>query len=610
MTGPPADALGCAVAAGPEGGDARVPALGVRVVDGAFSATIWGHGAARARIVRVADGRAWELAPSHAPLALWSGRLDGLAHGDRYLVEVDRQRHPDPWARAQPDGVDGPSAAVDPAAIGAVEPGTAGRPPHPPLRPEDVVVYELHVGTFTPEGTLDAVAAKLGHLASLGVTHIELMPLASFPGERGWGYDGIAWQAVHHRYGGPEALVRLVDQAHVVGLGVIVDVVFNHVGPTGDHRYRACGPFFTDRHRTPWGDAINLDGPGSDVVRATILQAAAWWLGPIGADGLRVDACHALVDQRPRHILAELTGAVRAAHPSCYLVAESGLNDPRVVRPEAQGGWGFDADWADDLHHALRAILTGDDRGWLGDFGAVAQLAKAFHRPLVHDGTWSAYRGRHFGAPVDDVAPHRYVTFAHDHDQVGNRPFGDRLPLEVRAVALMCTLLAPSTPMLFMGDEHDEPGPFQFFTDHTDPSIAEATRQGRRDEFRDLAGPDGAEVPDPQDPATFERSKLAWRVDARSLAAERRCRDLLRLRRWMGGGEAQATFDEAACWLRVDRRRWTMVANLAPMAQEVVVPAGAVAFRTHPEVAVVAGGDEHVARLPAFGGVVVERAGT
>jgi maltooligosyltrehalose trehalohydrolase len=513
-------------------------------------------------------------------LGTWVAELPGWRHGDRYRVEVDGEALPDPWSRWQPEGTTGPSAAVDPAAIGAVAPGTGGRPDRPRHRPADTVIYELHVGTFSAAGDFAGVAGRLGALADLGVTHVELMPVAEFPGHHGWGYDGIFWTAAQSSYGGPAGLVALVDAAHDAGLGVILDVVYNHVGPTGDPVYDAFGPFFTDRHQTPWGRAVNVDGPGSGGVRQTILQSAAWWVGEVGVDGIRVDACHAIVDQSARHVLAELTDHVRAVHPGAVTIAESGLNDPRTVRPEAAGGWGFDADWADDFHHALRTLLTDDRQGWYADFGSVADLAKAFHRPYVHDGTWSAYRGRRFGAPAHDVAPERFVVFDQDHDQVGNRPLGDRLPADARPLAALCTLLSPFTPMLFMGEEHGEDAPFQFFSDHRDDLIADATRGGRRREFADFTAATGEEVPDPQDPATFERSHLSWDRDPALVDLYRR---LLAARRELPRVEPVVTFDEDARWLRVERGASVLVANFAAAPQAVPCPAGRVVVATHPD---------------------------
>ena len=536
----------------------------------------------------------------------WTCPISWLRHGQRYEVAVDGVRGPDPWSRWQPDGSAGRSAVVDPTVIGAVEPGTLGRPARPARTLADAVIYELHVGTFSASGDFPGVIEHLGGLADLGITHVELMPVNQFPGRHGWGYDGIFWSAAHHAYGGPARLVQLVDAAHEAGLGVLLDVVYNHIGPEGGELYDRFGPFFTDAHETPWGKGINVDGPGSAAVRETILQSAAWWVGSIGVDGLRVDACHAIVDTSPRHVLAELTDRVHAFHPRALLVAESGLNDPKVVRPEAAGGWAFDADWSDDFHHALRTLVTDDRQGWYADFGHVADLAKAFHRPLVHDGTWSAYRGRTFGAPAEDVAPEHFVVFDQDHDQVGNRPLGDRMPPEARPLAALCTLLSPYTPMLFMGEEHGEDAPFLYFSDHEDPFLADATRDGRRREFADFTAATGTEIPDPQDAATFQRSKLTWAGDPRLADLYRR---LLALRpqipRVGPGREAEVTFDEAAGWLRVDRGTSVLLANFARSPSRVPAPPGWVELATHRGTADrIDPADPHLL-LPALGGALL-----
>jgi maltooligosyltrehalose trehalohydrolase len=433
------------------------------------------------------------------------------------------------------------------------------------------------------------------------VTVLELMPVNQFPGDRGWGYDGIFWSAAQHSYGGPAELVRLVDAAHELGMAVILDVVFNHVGPTGDTLLGAFGPFFTDRHRTPWGPAVNVDGPGSDAVRRTILQTADWWVGAVGFDGLRVDACHAIVDQGARHVLAALTDRVHQIRAGALAVAESGLNDPRVVRDECAGGWGFDADWADDFHHALRTLVTDDRRGWLIDFGEVAQLAKAFDRPFVHDGTWSAYRDRTFGGPAASVDPSRFVVFSQNHDQVGNRPTGDRLPREARPLAALCTLFSPSTPMLFMGEEYGEDAPFQFFTDHRDPFIADATRDGRRAEFAGFA--EDGEVPDPQALSTFEASRLTREEDAELQELYRR---LIVLRSSIRSDTTATELDESARWLRVERGGWRLVANFSGRAVAIPCRPGGIEVATHAAVrwGQTAAGDPAVV-APARSGAIV-----
>jgi maltooligosyltrehalose trehalohydrolase len=579
--------------------------LGARALPGGgFALGVWAPAAERVAVVLDPGGeaeRTLALARREpADRGGWCGAVAEASHGDRYLLEVDGTRVADPWSRWQPEGTDGPSAFVDPAAIGAGAPGDGGRPARPDPLPAHRVIAELHVGAASAAGTFDGLVPRLDHLAALGVTHVELMPVAQFPGDHGWGYDGIFWSAAQHSYGGPAGLVRFVDEAHARGLGVILDVVFNHVGPTGAETYRAFGPFFTDRHTTPWGDAVNVDGPGSDGVRATILAAARWWVGEIGVDGLRVDACHAIVDQSARHVLAELTAEVRALHPGAWLIAESGLNDPRVVRREAAGGWGFDADWADDFHHALRTLLTNDREAWLRDFGRVAQLAKAFDRPLVHDGCWSAYRQRTFGAPAGDVDPGAFVVFSQNHDQVGNRPLGDRPPPDARPLAACCTLFSPATPLLFLGEEIGEHAPFPFFSDHRDPFIADATREGRRREFADFAAAHGTEVPDPQDPATFDAAKPAWRPDP---AVAELYRALLARRRLLPRREVRTTFDEEARWLVVERGPWTLVANFADDEATVPCRPGRVEVATHPGVAFDEGGGG--LRVPAKGGAWV-----
>jgi maltooligosyltrehalose trehalohydrolase len=550
---------------------------------GGFRACIWAPGASRVRIVPAAPGADEVSADAAARFGageavrglhgLWTADLPGVEHGDRYRIELDGVTHRDPWSRWQPDGCDGPPAALDPRAIGATAVGRGARPPRPELDPEATILYELHVGAFTRGGGLVDVIPALDRLVALGVTHIELMPVAQFPGRHGWGYDGIFWSAVQHSYGGPAAFVALVDAAHERGLGVIADVVYNHVGPTGGEVYEAFGPFFTDRHQTAWGPAVNVDGPGSDAVRETVFQAAEWFVDDLGVDGLRVDACHAIVDQSARHVLAELTDRVRGVHPGAVLIAESGRNDPATVRAEDAGGWGFDGDWADDFHHSLRAVLTGDRRAWLGDFGSVEHLARAFTEPYLHDGRWSEYRQRRFGASARAEDPHRFVVFSQNHDQVGNRPLGDRPPAPVRDLAALCTLLSPYVPMVFMGEELGEDAPFLFFTDHTNGFIADATREGRRREFAHLADDDGLEVPDPQDPRTFERSWLAEPGDA---GTEDLYRRLIELRRRVVTDRPDVAFDEARRWIRLRYEAATIVMNPSDVACEVACPRGEV----------------------------------
>ncbi len=429
--------------------------------------------------------------------------------GDDYAFVVDGRALPDPRSPFQPEGVHGPSR-VDDAPFAWTDGDWSG------LTLQTAVIYELHVGTFSPEGTFDGVIGKLDHVRGLGVTAIELMPVAEFPGTRGWGYDGVDLYAAHHAYGGPEGLRRLVNECHGRGLAVVLDVVYNHLGPDGNF-LPAFGPYFTDRYRTPWGDALNLDAPGSDGVRDFLLDNACRWLSEFHIDGLRLDAVHAIVDTSAVHILEELAQRVRAieAATRCtrWLIAESDLNDPRIVRSPKSGGYGLDAQWSDDFHHALHALLTGERTGYYVDFGRVADLATALQSAYVYAGRYSRFRGRRFGRPANGINGARFVAYMQNHDQVGNRALGERsgqlltsAQLKIAAALVLCS---PFTPMLFAGEEWGAVTPFQYFTDHQEPALAGAVRGGRR---KELASFDwrGVSPPDPQDPQTFERSKLDW----------------------------------------------------------------------------------------------------
>jgi maltooligosyltrehalose trehalohydrolase len=434
----------------------------------------------------------------------------------------------------------------------------------------DAVIYELHVGTFTQAGTFDAAIEHLPALADLGFTVVEVMPVAEFPGERGWGYDGVFLWSAQSSYGGPEGFARFVDAAHAAGLAVILDLVPNHVGASGAQALEAFGAYFTDRYGTFWGRAINYDDALSDGTREWLVQAGEAWVTDLHLDGFRLDAIHAVYDMSARHVLAQFADRVHAARPGALVIAESGLNDPKVMRPEAAGGLGHDAAWADDFHHALRTLLTGDRDGYYAEFGDVEQLAKAFRRPHVHDGRYSTFRRRRFGAPADDVPPHGFVVFSANHDQIGNRAFGDRLPREVRALAAMCTLFSPFVPLVFQGEEYGEDAPFQFFTDHIDEDIAEATRKGRREEFASFAAFSGEDVPDPQALETFMRSKLTRVADPEIADLYRR---MLALRRELPPGDVdEVAFDADVPSLRVTRGPWTLVCDFNQMSGEVLGP--------------------------------------
>jgi maltooligosyltrehalose trehalohydrolase len=447
---------------------------------------------------------------------VWRGRVEGASAGDDYLLVLDGERErPDPRSRFQPYGVHGPSRLVD-----------LGPRPAPFATPalRDLVFYELHCGTFTPEGSFDAAATRLPHLVELGVNAVEVMPVAAFPGSRGWGYDGVALFAVHQAYGGPAAFRRFVDACHQAGLAVVLDVVYNHLGPDGNY-LAEFGPYFTDAATTDWGPAVNLDGPGSDFVRGFVLDNAEQWVAGYGVDGLRLDAAQALHDRSSVHILEELATRVHAARPGSVVVTESDLHQPLLVE-----AYGVDADWADDLHHALHVALTGETSGWYDGYQPLETLAKALVTGWVFTGQYYPALDRRHGRDPVGLGGERFVVCSQNHDQVGNRAFGERLASlvgpDLDAVASVLVACSPFLPLLFQGQEWGSTRPFLYFTDHG-PGLAESVRQGRRAEF---AGFDWAgEVPDPNDPASFQRSKLDWdRAGGDTLEL---WRALLRLRR-------------------------------------------------------------------------------
>ena len=457
------------------------------------------------------------------PGGWWTAPFD-LEPGTDYAFRVDGSpNRPDPRSALQPDGVHGPSRTVDPDAWQWTDQNWAGKD----LRGS--VIYELHVGTFTPEGTLDAAITRLGHLADLGVDIVELMPLAAFPGKAGWGYDGVGLWAVHEAYGGPDALARFVDAAHNAGIGVCLDVVYNHLGPSGNY-LGVFGPYFTRAHHTPWGEAVNYDHDGSKQVRAFVIDSALRWLRDFHIDALRLDAIHeikddaAAADPPQTHILAELSDAVAALSAEIgrplSLVAEADLNDVGVITPTDEQppakipSLGMTAQWADDVHHALHARLTGETQGYYGDFAEAGAWAKAYGRAFLHNGTWSTFRERNWGAPVpENTDPRKFVVFGSDHDQVGNRAVGDRPSTSLNDATLAATaalvLLSPYTPMLFMGEEWGTRTPFQFFTDHEEEDLARSVSEGRVREFAGF-GWDADEIPDPQEHGTVEASRLRW----------------------------------------------------------------------------------------------------
>jgi maltooligosyltrehalose trehalohydrolase len=519
-----------------------------------------------------AEGGWWQLDAPHA------------GPGTDYAFLVDGEGpFPDPRSPWQPYGIDGPSRVLDHTAfawqIDEWDVAPLGR----------ALLYELHVGTFTPHGTFDAAIEKLPYLAELGVTHVELMPVAEFSGDRGWGYDGVDLYAPHHAYGGPDGLKRFIDACHARGLGVILDVVYNHLGPAGNHLGRF-GPYFTDKYATPWGRAVNFDDHGSDESRRFLIDNALMWLRDYRIDGLRLDAVHAILDTSAVHFLEQLASEVhhlsRETGRHYDVIAESSLNDPRLVWPVERGGYGLEAAWNDDFHHALHCLLTGESAGFYADFGSVADLAKALREVYVYDGRYSRYRGRRHGRPATGVTAHQFVTFSQNHDMTGNRRLGERLShlagLGAAKIAALLTLTAPNVPLLFMGEEWAASAPFLYFTDHADPDFGAAVTRGRTHEFESF-GWAARDVPDPQAIETFQGSRLDWDETRREphssmLTLYRR---LIALRQSTPDltdpdlSHVDVAFDESQRWLTLRRGSITLAVSFATDAQTAPLPAGA-----------------------------------
>lgn len=503
-----------------------------------------------------------------------------VAYG--YLLDGSETPLPDPRSRRQPDGVHGLSQTFDSAAFAWSDARWYGR------QLAGGVIYELHVGTFTPAGTLISAIERLDHLVGLGVDFVELMPVNAFNGTHGWGYDGVAWYAVHEAYGGPRAYQQFVDACHYRGLAVIQDVVYNHLGPSGNYLPQYA-PYLTENAASTWGAAVNLDGEHSDHVRRYILDNAAMWLRDYHVDGLRLDAVHALYDARAVPLLEDLameTGGLSAALGKPFpLIAESDLNDPRLITSREAGGYGLTAQWSDDFHHALYVSLTGDKTGYYADFDSAAALAKVFEQGFFHTGTRSSFRGRTHGHPIDTwrTATWRLVVCSDNHDQIGNRADGARLSGKVDdqqlAVAAVITLLSPFTPMIFMGEEWGARTPWQFFTSHPEPELADLIRTGRFSEFAAMEW-DTSAVPDPQDPATFERSKLDWAEldserSARLLDLNRR---LIQMRRDHPDltdprfDHSVARSDHLRGWLLVERGEMIIASNFSDELAKIELP--------------------------------------
>jgi maltooligosyltrehalose trehalohydrolase len=542
---------------------------------------------------------------------------DGWWHGHppaddyAFLIDDDETPKPDPRSVWQPDGVHGPSRVYDHAAFDWTDAGWTGR------TLAGSVIYELHVGTFTPDGTFDAAIERLDHLVDLGVDLVELLPVNAFNGVHNWGYDGVGWFAVHEPYGGPDGLKRLVDACHARGLGVVIDAVYNHFGPSGAYA-PMFGPYLTDGSNT-WGRSLNLDGPESGEVRRFIIDSALHWLRDFHADGLRLDAVHALVDRGATHLLEQLAAEVDAlsthVNRPLTLIAESDLNDARLITPREANGYGLQAQWDDDVHHALHTLLTGERQGYYADFGSPECLATVWQGAFFHAGTWSSFRRRVHGRPIDRARTpgYRFIAYLQDHDQIGNRAVGDRLTatlttgqLKLGAVLL---LTGPFTPMLFMGEEWAARTPWQFFTSHPEPELGAAVGAGRKAEF----GRHGwtGDVPDPQDPATFAASKLDWSEPTRPEHAEMLAvyRELIALRRSVAD-LSDPRLDRVGVTtgpdhLVIRRGAHVVVANLADRPTRIEVPYGVdtVVYGTEQGIAMEAGSVE----LPGHAAAVLGR---
>jgi maltooligosyltrehalose trehalohydrolase len=533
--------------------------------------------------VRIEGGRTYPLERSDGGVFGATVHDVGVGADYRYLLEGERAV-PDPVSRHQPTGVHGPSRVVDPGVFEWHDTGWRG------IEMREAIIYELHVGTFSDEGTLVSAIPHLRALRELGVTAVEVMPVAEFPGSRNWGYDGVLLYAPQSTYGGPDGLRQFVDAAHAEGLAVILDVVYNHVGPEGNY-LEAFGPYFTRKYTTPWGPALNYDDAGSDEVRRFIIENALYWVTEFHIDGLRLDAIHGIFDFSPRHILRDLAEAVHeqgeALGRRVIVIAESDLNDPRVINAPGACGYGLDAQWADDLHHAIHAALTGEHRGYYADFGGITPVATALRTPFVYEGRFSVHRNRRHGAPAAGIPSDRFVACIQNHDQVGNRAAGDRLTqtigLRKSRLAASLLLLSPYVPLLFMGEEYGETNPFQYFVSHGDPSLIEAVREGRRKEFEAFGW--GDDIPDPQSEETFVRSRLdrsrISRPEHRGMLAL--YKELLHLRQTEpalrpGETEARVDHDEDEGWITLELvpdegRSLMAVMNLSDRDQRIVLPA-------------------------------------
>ncbi len=528
------------------------------------------------------DGATFPMATHRRPGWWFVEVMDAGDNSDYgFLIDDDPMCYPDPRSQWQPNGVHGVSRIYGHSAFQWDDVNFQATPL------ASALIYELHVGTFTSEGTLDAAIHKLSYLAELGITHVELMPVASFAGRHGWGYDGVSLFAVHEPYGGPDALKRFVNAAHRHGLAVLLDVVYNHFGPVGNYTGKF-GPYTTDAHHTPWGGAVNLEGAWSREVRRFFCDNALMWLRDFHIDGLRLDAVHAFVDRSAIHFLEQIASEVEALSAALgkrlVVIAESDLNDPRVVTSREANGLGNDAQWSDDFHHALFAVLTpGNATGYYADFGLMGQLAKALQQVFVYDGLYSSYRKRIHGRPVGALSRHKFLGYIQNHDQVGNRAVGDRIGaiagFDRAKVAAALVLTSPFVPMIFQGEEWAASSPFQYFADHDDAEMKRAVSEGRKREFAAFGwNPD--EIPDPESAETFQRSKLDWAETQEPDHAEMLAwyRELMGLRRStpsLNDGDPRQLrvfYDEQESWIRVERGTISVMANLGKAQRKFLIP--------------------------------------
>lgn len=516
----------------------------------------------------------------------WRARVDAAGQGTDYgfLIDDEDKPYPDPRSLWQPNGVHGPSRAYDQQTYQWNDAGFQAIPL------PSALIYELHIGTFTPEGTLDSAIVKLGYLRDLGVTHVELMPVAAFAGNHGWGYDGVALFAVHQPYGGPDALKRFVDGAHQMGLAVLLDVVYNHFGPAGNYTGKY-GPYVTESHHTPWGGAVNLEDADSFQVRRFFCDNALMWMRDFHIDGLRLDAVHAYVDRSAIHFLEQLATETKALEANLgrhlVLIAESDLNDPRVVTAREAGGYGIDAQWSDDFHHALFTVVAREPQGgYYADFGEMEQLARSLRDTFVFNGRFSKYRRRVHGRSAANLPQNRFLGYIQNHDQIGNRAVGDRLTETVgfdRAkVAAAIVLLSPFVPMIFQGEEWAASSPFQYFADHDDKELARLVSEGRKKEF-EAFGWNPESIPDPEKRETFERSKLNWGELDGSQHREMLAwyRQLIRIRGAIPSltdstpGRTRVRFDEQKSWIAIERGDVTTICNLGKGSVQHTLPSSA-----------------------------------